>query len=122
MDSNAISDAILATLTQQRVYRNKPPTDPIFPYIVCTLESLNATDPSTDYYLNIDICEDPDVSVREMETIADNIQDNLDNKVINDSNLNIHIVIEQRQYISNKDLVTHQMINIRFVCRCYFKN
>ena len=122
MDSNKVADAILGTLTQERVYRNKPILNPTFPYVVCTLESLNVLEPSTEYYLNVDICEDPNTSVRAIETIADSIQDNLDNKVINNNDLNIHIVIENRQYISNQDLITHQMINIRFVCRCYFKN
>ncbi len=122
MNSNAVADAILSTLTQERVYRNEPLNGAAYPYVVGTLESSNVLDPSTDYYLNIDVCEDPNVSVRAMETIADNIQDNLDNKVINNSNLNIHLTIENRQYISNTDLVTHKMINLRFVCRCYFKN
>jgi hypothetical protein len=87
---------------------------------VFALASATATDPSVDYYLNVDIFDAPHVSVRAIETLADTIQDALDNDVIRTAALNLHLTLEQRQYVSNTDLTTAQMINLRFVVRAYF--
>lgn len=122
MDTNAVADIILATLgaIHARTYRNEAPQSPTRPYIVFTLASVSATDPSVDYYLNVDVFDAPHVSVRTIETLADTIQDALDNSVIRTSALNLHLTLEQRQYVSNTDLTTAQMINLRFVVRAYF--
>jgi hypothetical protein len=122
MDTNAVADIILATLgaIHARSYRNEAPKSPTKPYIVFTLASASATNPSVDYYLNVDIFDAPHVSVRTIETLSDTIQDALDNNVIRTDALNIHLVLEQRQYVSNTDLTTAQMINLRFVVRSYF--
>lgn len=122
MNMNAASDAILDVLTpiHARTYRNKPPKSLTFPYVVYFLDTALPTDPSTDIYLNIDIYEDPNASIRTAETIADSIQNTLDDLIIRNASLNVHSTIEQRQYVSNNDLVTSQMINLRFVLRSYF--
>lgn len=122
MNTNSISDLILAKLAtlHARVYRNESIETPTFPYVVYSLSSLTPTDPSTDYYLNIDIMEKPHTSVRVIETLADSIQDSLDNLVLRTVDLNVHSVLEQRQFISQSDLTTGQMINLRFVLRSYF--
>lgn len=123
MNMNAVSDAVLAVLTplHSRIYRNKPPTTPTFPYCVYFLDSAVYVSPSNDIYLEIQIFEDPNTSVRAIETLADTIQNTLDNKVIINSTLNIHLALEQRQYVSNNDLTTSQMVSLRFVVRSYFK-
>lgn len=123
MNINAVADAVLAELSplHARTHRNKPPQSPVWPYVIYRIDSVTATDPSADLYLNIDIFDDPNASVRAMETLADTIQNDLDNKVLLTSLLNLHFAIEQRQYVSNTDLVTAQMINLRFVVRAYFK-
>lgn len=122
MNTNAIAGEVLTQLSllHPRVTRNKAPQTPTNPYVVFTLDSSIPTDPSVDYYLNVDIFDDPNKSVAAIETLADSIQDTLDNKVIHTSTLNIHFVLEQRQFVSNADLVTSQMINLRFVVRAYF--
>lgn len=123
MNTNAVADAILAVLTpiHSRTTRNKPATSPVFPYAVFFLDSLTPTNPSLDYYLEVQIFDDPNVSVRTIETLADSIQSSIDNKVIINTTLNIHATLEQRQYVSNNDLTTTQMISLRFVVRAYFK-
>ena len=122
MDTNAIAGEVLTQLSllHPRVTRNKSPQNPTNPYVVFMLDPSMPSDPSVDYYLNIDIYEDPNSSVAAIESLADSIQDTLDNKVIHTSTLNIHFVLEQRQFVSNADLVTSQMINLRFVVRAYF--
>ena len=57
MNTNSISDLILAKLStlHARVYRNESIETPTFPYVVYSLSSLTPTDPSTDYYLNVDV-------------------------------------------------------------------
>ena len=122
MDTNSVVDIILATLgaIHIRSYHNEAPDKPTRPYIVFALALASPTDPSVDYYLNIDIFDDPHVSSRAIQTLADNIQDSLDNDVIRTAALNLHLVLEQRQYVSNTDLTTSQMINLRFVVRAYF--
>lgn len=147
MNINALADEVLTYLEtkHQRVYRNKAPSTIIvnnvkiptpFPYVVFRIDSVTNTMPSEDYYLNIDIYEDVNKSVREMEDLADSIdgdslifdKDNnpkiptgLNQKVINTSTLNLHFDREQRQYIEANELVSAQAINIRYVVRAYFK-
>lgn len=123
INTNAIADAILDVLTpiHARSYRNKSPQTPISPYVVYILDSSIPSGPSSDFYLTIDVFDDPNESVRAIETLSDAIQDALDNLVIITDAINVHMALEQRQYVSNTDLVTSQMVNLRFVCRTYFK-
>ncbi len=122
MDTNAVSDIILAKLStlHSRVYRNQSVDSPICPYIVYVVESATPTDPSIDFYLNVDVFDEPHTSVRDIEAIADTIHDELDNLILRTGALNLHLTLEQRQFISQTDLVTGQMINLRFVIRSYF--
>jgi len=87
---------------------------------VYSFDSINSSTPSTDYYLNVDIFENINGSTVAIEQLADEIQDELDNKVLRADGLNLHLVIEQRQFISSTDLITAQLINLRFVIRAYF--
>ncbi len=123
MKSNALADAVLAALTalHPRIYRNKSPQTPVSPYVVFYIDSATIVDPSVDCYLRVDIYDKPDVSVRAMETIGDSIVNDFDNKILINGDLNAHIVLEQRQFVSNTDLIEAQMINLRFVVRTYFK-
>lgn len=122
MNTNAISDVIWAKLStlHPRVYRNQSIDSPTAPYIVYVLDSATPNTPSIDYYLNIDIFDEPHTSVRDIETLADTIQDELDCIVIRTADLNLHLTLEQRQFIQQSDLTTAQMINLRFVVRAYF--
>lgn len=122
MDTLALSQQILASLQvhHARTYWNRSPQSPVFPYVVYSFDSINASDPSTDYYLNVDIFENINGSTVAIEQLADEIQDELDNKVLRTDDVNLHLVIEQRQFISSTDLITAQLINLRFVIRAYF--
>ena len=122
MDTLALSQQILASLRvhHARTYWNRPPQSPNFPYIVYILDTTTPTDPSIDFYLNVDIFESLNGSTVTIEQLADDIQDELDNKVLKADGINLHLVLEQRQFISSTDLTTAQMINLRFVARVYF--
>ena len=67
------------------------------------------------FYLNVDIFDEPHTSVRDIETLADSIQDELDNLILRTEDLSLHLVLEQRQFIAQSDLTDAQMINLRFV-------
>lgn len=123
MNINAVADEINAYLItkHERVYRNKSPQTPIFPYVVYRVESVVNSYPSEDLYLNIDVYEDVNKSVRTMEDLADKIDNGLNHKVINDSTLNLHFEREQRQYVPSQELVSTHLINLRYVVRVYFK-
>lgn len=128
MNSNLVSDTILDYLEtkHQKVYRNKAPKNTKsftlqFPYVVYRLESVNSSYPSEDYYLNVDIYEDVNNSVRDIEDIADNIDNGLNHNVINTDDINLQFEREQRQYINAEELVSAHMINIRYVVQVYFK-
>ncbi len=122
MDTNAVSDIVLAKLStlHHRVYRNQSINAPTAPYIVYMIQSLTPTDPSVDFYLNVDIYDEPHTSVRDIETLADLIQDELDNLVLQTEDFSLHLTLEQRQFITQSDLTDAQMINLRFVGRTYF--
>lgn len=122
MNTNAISDLILAKLStlHARVYRNQAVQSPVAPYIVYKLDSVSATDPSVDYYLMVNIFDEPHTSVRDIEVLADTIQTEFDCTILRTELLNLHITLEQRQFVEQTDLITAQMINLRFVVRSYF--
>lgn len=123
MNINGVADEVLKYLETKhtRVYRNKAPQSPIFPYVVYKVESVVNTMPSEDLYLNIDVYEDVNKSVRVMEDLADLIDNDLNHKVINTDILNLHFEREQRQYINPEELVSAHLINLRYVVRAYFK-
>ena len=123
MNLNAVADEVLKYLDTKhsRVYRNKSIQSPAFPYVVFSIESVTNTMPSEDLYLNVDIFDDAKQSVRVMEDLGDLIDNGLNNIVISTDLLNLHFVREQRQYVSGQELVTTQLVNIRYVIRAYFK-
>lgn len=123
MNINAVADEVLDYLNTKhsRVYRNKAVKSPKFPYVVFMMESVMNTIPSEDLYLNIDIYEDVNESVREMEDLADLIDNDLNQKIINTDLLNLYFDREQRQYVTSEDLTGTHLINLRYVVRAYFK-
>lgn len=123
MNINGVADEVLKYLEikHTRVYRNKAPQSPIFPYVVYKVESVINSYPSEDLYINIDVYEDVNKSVRNMEELADLIDDGLNHTVINTKILNLHFEREQRQYVNPEELVSVHLINLRYVVRVYFK-
>lgn len=138
MNTNEVADEILLylNLKHPRVYRNKAPQSPVFPYVVYRVGNVTNSYPSEDFYLNIDIYDDVNASVRTIEDLADLIDGDgksfdenniskeptgLNLKAINTDILNLYFDREQRQYIEANELVSAQAINIRYVVRAYFK-
>lgn len=120
---NAVRDEIQDFLETKhnRVYKNKSPQSPVFPYVVFRVESVINSYPSEDLYLNVDIYENSSKSVKTIEDLADTIDNDLNMKVINTDVLNLHFVREQRQYVNPEELVSTHLINLRYVVRAYFK-
>jgi len=120
---NLVADEVLNYLMTKhpRVYRNKTPQNPIFPYVIFRVESVINSYPSEDLYLNIDIYEDANKSVRAIEGLADLIDNELNLTVINTDKVNLHFDRETRQYATPEELVTAHFINLRYVVRAYFK-
>ncbi len=123
MNTNAVADEVLEYLSTKhaRVYRNRAPQSPVFPYVVFRVESVLNNSPSEDFYINVDIYEDVSKSVRTIEDLADTIDAGLNMAVINTSALNMHFLREARQFVDDEELVGKQMINLRYNTRIYFK-
>lgn len=123
MNTNAVADEVLEYLSTKhtRVYRNRAPQSPAFPYVVFRVESVLNNSPSEDFYINVDIYEDVSKSVRTIEDLADSIDSGLNMAVMNTSELNMHFLREARQFIDDEELVGKQMINLRYNTRIYFK-
>jgi len=123
MNTNAVADEVLEYLSTKhaRVYRNRAPQSPTFPYVVFRVESVLNNSPSEDFYINVDIYEDVSKSVRTIEDLADTIDSGLNMMVINTSVLNMHFLREARQFVDDEELVGKQMINLRYNTRIYFK-
>lgn len=123
MNTNAVADKVLEYLSTKhtRVYRNRAPQSPTFPYVVFRVESVMNNSPSEDFYINVDIYEDVSKSVRTIEDLADAIDSGLNMTVVNTSVLNMHFLREARQFIDDEELVGKQMINLRYNTRIYFK-
>ena len=123
MNTNAVADEVLEYLSTKhaRVYRNRAPQSPVFPYVVFRVESVLNNSPSEDFYINVDIYEDVSKSVRTIEDLADSIDSGLNMAVINTSVLNMHFLREARQFVDDEELVGKQMINLRYNTRIYFK-
>ena len=123
MDTNAVADEVLEYLSTKhaRVYRNRAPQSPVFPYVVFRVESVLNNSPSEDFYINVDVYEDVPKSVRTIEALADSIDNGLNMQVINTDVLNMHFLREARQFVDDQELVGKQMINLRYNTRIYFK-
>jgi len=123
IDTNLLSDTILDELKKYhpRVYLNKPPQNPTFPYVVYVLDNTLDSNPSEDYYIHIDVYDSENKSVREMNSIADKIDNNMNDLVINNSNINLHFKRENRQFVDNEDLGAKRLITFRYNTRVYFR-
>ena len=123
MNTNAVADEMLEYLSTKhaRVYRNRAPQSPVFPYVVFRVESVLNNSPSEDFYINVDIYEDVSKSVRTIEDLSDTIDAGLNMAVMNTSVLNMHFLREARQFVDDEELVGKQMINLRYNTRIYFK-
>lgn len=123
MNTNAVADKVLEYLSTKhtRVYRNRAPQSPVFPYVVFRVESVMNNSPSEDFYINVDVYDDVAKSVRTIEDLADTIDAGLNMTVVNTSVLNMHFLREARQFIDDEELVGKQMINLRYNTRIYFK-
>jgi len=123
MNTNAVADEVLEYLSTKhaRVYRNRAPQSPVFPYVVFRVESVLNNSPSEDFYINVDIYEDVSKSVRTIEDLADTIDAGLNMAVMNTAALNMHFLREARQFVDDEELVGKQMINLRYNTRIYFK-
>jgi len=123
MNTNAVADEVLEYLSTKhaRVYRNRAPQSPVFPYVVFRVESVLNNSPSEDFYINVDIYGDVSKSVRTIEDFADTIDSGLNMTVMNTSVLNMHFLREARQFVDDEELVGKQMINLRYNTRIYFK-
>ena len=121
MNTNLLADKVLAFLNTKhsRVYRNKPPQSPVFPYVVFYIREITDTYPSNDYLVLVDIFENPNTSVRAIEDLADSI-DTLNDSVIKDTGINAHFTRTNRQFVYNTDLIEAQMISISYTARTYF--
>jgi hypothetical protein len=123
MNMNEVADTVLDYLgtKHSRVYRNKATQKPVFPYVVFRIDSGIDTYPSEDLYLNIDIYDDVNTSVRTMENLADSVDNGLNHTTINTGTLCIQFEREQRQYIPPEEFVSSHIVNLRYVVRAYFK-
>lgn len=123
MNTNMIADAVYEYLITKhdRVYRNSAPRSPIFPYVVYRVESVINNVPSEDFYINVDVYDDTNKSVRVMEGLADKIDNSLNHAVLNTSGFNAHFMREARQFVDGMELISQQMINLRYNTRVYFK-
>lgn len=124
MDTNKVADLIYTFLATKhtRVYRNKAPQSPVFPYVVFDCDSVDDAYPSSDYTVYVDVYDAPTATVRALTTLADSIDSSFAGLIINDSALNLHIQSKViRQYVPVKELVSSQMINMQFNARVYFK-
>jgi hypothetical protein len=122
MKTNAVADAILARLSviHAKTYRNAPPSSAVFPYVVFDCETVTPSTPSDEVYIYVNVFEDPAKSVRAMNDIADSI-DALDDTMIINSDLNLHLTKISRQFVSNNELTTSKAINLQYSARVYWK-
>ena len=123
MNTNMIADSVYNYLITKhdRVYRNSAPRSPVFPYVAFRLESVVDNTPSEDFYIHIDVYEDTTTSVRFMETLADSIDSDLNDTVMNTDGFNAHFMREGRQFVDGTELISSQVIFLRYNTRVYFK-
>lgn len=123
MNTNMIADAIYMELSDlhERVYRNSSPQSPQFPYVVYRIESVVDSIPSEDFYIYVDVYDDTNKSVREIEDIADTIDNFLNDAVLNADGFNAHFMRESRQFVDGNELISEQGVFLRYNTRIYFK-
>ena len=123
MNLNMIADAMYDFLKtkHEHVYRNSSSSSPVFPYVVYRIESVTDSIPSEDFYIYVDIYEDTTKSVREIENIADAIDNALNNTVMNTDVFNAHFMREGRQFVDGNELISEQGVFLRYNTRIYFK-
>ncbi|GEM02498.1 hypothetical protein SAMN05421839_1067 [Halolactibacillus halophilus] len=123
MNTNMIADAIYGFLKtkHERVYRNTSTSSPTFPYVVYRIESVMDNTPSEDFYVHVDIYEDTNKSVRVMEDLADSIDNELNDLVMNTDGFNAHFMREGRQFVDGNELISEQGVFLRYNTRIYFK-
>lgn len=123
MNINALADETLTYLLTKytRVYRDKSPKTPTFPYVIYRVDSITASYPSEDLYVNVDIYDNSETTSRAIEDLADTIDAGLNHKIISTTALNAQFERETRQYVPSDELVGAQAVNIRYAVRTYFK-
>lgn len=131
MNMNMVADAMLDFLKTKhdRVYRNSSTSNPVFPYVVYRVENVTENEPSDEFYIHVDIHEDTNKSVRLMEDLADKIDGDgkdlepsgLNKKVMNTDGFNAHFTREGRQFVDGNELISEQVIFLRYNTRIYFK-
>lgn len=130
MNMNAFADMLydVLRLKHTRVYRNKGPQSPTYPFVIYRVESAMDMSPSEDLYVHVDIYEDENVSVRALESLADLIDGNgdgleptgLNQLILRANGLNAHFKREQRQHIPSLEIDGVQAVNLRYDVRVYF--
>ena len=123
METNAVADEVAIYLESKhgRVYRTKAPQSPVFPYVVYRLDTIIDTIPSDDFSIIVDIYEDASKSVRNIEDIADAIDNGLNHAVIDTNALNMHFERSIRQYVPEEELMGVHMVQLRGAARIDFK-
>lgn len=121
--TNEIADQVKTYLDTKhsRVYRNRSVKTPVFPYVVYRLESATDTYPTNDYRLIINIIENNDgtTSVRDIESLADSIDADLNTKVLKSTNYNLHFTRDMRQFDDDANLSGVQLIQLQYTVRVY---
>lgn len=121
--TNEVADILntkLLTL-HTRVYRNKAIANPTFPYVVYRISGDNDSYPSTDCIVDIRVFErnDGTVSVRTMETLADNINAGLNHITLSSSAYEVTLEKTLRQFEDDASLSGVQFINLQYSARVY---
>lgn len=105
------------------MYRNYAVDTPTFPYIVYRVRSSSDTYPTNDYMVDVMIFEknDKTVSIRTAETLGDNIDTTLNNRVIPMTSYYAHFLRDIRQYENDPSLAGAQLIHLQYAVRLYTK-
>lgn len=121
--TNEIADLVKEFLDTKhsRVYRNKSIKSPAFPYIVYRVERAVDSYPTNDYSLVINVIDKNDgtVSVRTIEDLADEINNELNTYVLTSTNYNLHFTMDNRQFDDDDSLAGVQLVNLQYTIRVY---
>ena len=121
--TNEIADLVKEFLDTKhsRVYRNKSIKSPTFPYIVYRIERAVDSYPTSDYSLVINVIDKNDgtVSVRTIEDLADEINNELNTYVFTSTNYNLHFTMDNRQFDDDDSLAGVQLVNLQYTIRVY---
>lgn len=93
----------------------------MFPYVVYRLGTIVDTVPSDDFSIIVDIYEDASKSVRNIEDIADAIDNGSNHAVIDTNALNMHFERSIRQYVPEEELMSVHMVQLQYTTRIYFR-